>query len=269
LEWKNSSKENQMINTTKRNIAQIFGTLSLVLLLGACTSPRTLDSSSGLKIAEAVQANDLPALKELLANVPSDISKRNEADQKVVNSALQMTIGKGENCNLEMANYLYGLGGLADYLHMGHEEFSGFRADYQKWKAPLCGDFVIDSQRKYLSRKVNPLLTSEVYERQQNESKEAFVKYSYNNVIAFLNNVNYKVPTEVSYGITKFSAIIAQAIDYGKEGCRKDPNGEICRAYGNYRQLPQEILAKKEFSKKSDAYKQLKAFSDSLAITMK
>jgi hypothetical protein len=238
--------------------------LITALIFSACVHQNTLDVSASQRIIDAIQTDNLPALKEVLSTVPAAPGQRSESDQNLVNQALQMTASKGQPCNLEMANYLYGFGALADYFHMSSGDFGGFRSDFKKYKVPLCGNFLLDSHRKYLNRTVDPLLTSEAYERQQNEIKNMFVKSSYNNVIAFLNNVDYNNPTELSYGIQRFKEVAHYAIEYGKAACAKDLATDTCVSYGYYKKLADELLTKKDFAKKSDAYKQLKAFSDHL-----
>jgi hypothetical protein len=239
-----------------------FIALIPLLLLCSCATrvADTLGVNDPQKVDDAIRTDNLAAVQQIFANLPAAPQLRSASDQNILNHALQMTASKGKNCNKEIAAYLYSQGALADYYNMSPID-SGYRSEFQKYKIPFCGSYLVDSHKKYISQKPPSFMKEEVHVA---AVKNNFIKLSYNNMIEFFNNVDYKNPKELSQGMNDFGPIIDTATFYGKEACSTDFSSAGCISYGFYKKLPEELIAKKDFSKKSDAYRLLKEFSENL-----
>lgn len=248
-----------------KNISTKMIALMAACVISGCETPGNLAPNDLQKVTDAVRTDNLSALKQMFDHLPPGNDQRSTTDKDLLNQALQMTASKGETCNMEMANYLYGKGALTDYYNMPDKDFAGLDPEFKRYKIPLCGNFLIDSHKKYMADRVSIMQSQD---KRNKEVKGFFIKLSYNNLVAFLNNVNYQNPKELAHGIRSFTELSRFAVKYGKEACSEDIASESCVSYGLYKKLQEELLATKNFAKKSEAYRQLKDFDSTLKQMM-
>ena len=245
----------------------------VLILIASCTRVNTnksvLKHEDTKKISLAIQTNNVDALKAIFGKMDSDLNKRSDSDQGLVDQAIVMAAGYGLKCNKELISYLYTEKGVITYHTMRHDSLSFGNEGPKRYKIPLCGNYLVKDTKNYIKRKAPYYYDSqEEYER---KVRENYIENSYKYLVEFINSTSFGLKDNkiVSQGLKGYKEVVTLAAEYGKHECRQNAASKGCISFGLFKNVLSSLKDKGYLNKKSKTYSYYSSFYKHLESIIK
>ncbi len=224
-----------------------YSLFCLFFLIACSSTPKKKDAPSFISkedrkvIFKSIALGDIKTLAQHVEKIPDQNRSRN--DQAVLNKAMAMTVSEGDECNKQMAQYLWDKGARVSFRTI--KRFSSKSGNRRVFKMPLCShNYITKSYLSFLDRikerskkeEVKDLLTREYISKTHNN----FIKFASENV----QNATKENEQQVAKELLKYTKLVVLTLKRGKESCKENRESLSCISVDLYEKTLEQLKFK-------------------------